>query len=373
LFVIVLDWVLRNALNDETLGLNLSRKNVGQKYSCRSNVSKITNLTDLCYADDIALVTDNVDNANTMLASISFWARKVGLKINTGKGKTEYILVGDFSKEVVNISVDDKVIAKVDDFKYLGSWIMSSEKDFLTRKGQAWTAVSKLDNIWRSTEFSKKMKFLFFQSLIESILFYNATTWTISSTLLTKITGSYHKLLRYALNVHHTQRLTNEEIFEGIDFVPVDVRLRKLRLTFVGHCWRCRTYSYQSISDLIFWKLHGSGDKKYYDMLLSDVSDLPVKSVNFLQNFMSRDKKVWHEYVNGDSHQYGKKKRLLKKRSRSEANPSEEAKKRGAKSKTKTTVIGEANLVGGFYDCDEETALARELRWRDAEVVVFVN
>ena len=264
---------------------------------------------------------------------------------------------------------------------------MSSEKDFLTRRGQAWTAVLKLDNIWRSTEFSKKMKFLFFQSLIESILFYNATTWTISSTLLTKITGSYHKLLRYALNVHHTQRLTNEEIFEDIDFMPVDIRLRKLRLTFVGHCWRCRTYSYQSISDLIFWKLHGSGDKKYYDMLLSDVSDLPVKSVNFLQNFMSRDKKVWHEYVNGDSHQYGKKKRLLTRRSRSEANPSEEAKnhrsdknpspvtkKRGAKSKTKTTVIGEANLVGGFYDCDGgETALARELRWRDAEVVVFVN
>lgn len=361
LFVIVLDWVLRNALKDETLGLNLSSKNVGQKYSRRINVSKITYLTDLCYADDIALVTDNVDNANTMLASISFWARKVGLKINTGKGKTEYILVGDFSKEAVNISVDDKVIAKVDDFKYLGSWIMSSEKDFLTRRGQAWTAVLKLDNVWRSTEFSKKMKFLFFQSLIESILFYNATTWTISSTLLTKITGSYHKLLRYALNVHQSQRLTNVEVFEGIDFVPVDVRLRKLRLAFVGHCWRCRTYSYQSVSDLIFWKLNGSGGNNYYDMLLLDVSDLDVKSINFLQHFMSRDKKVWHEYVNGDSNEYGKKRRLLKKRPQTTEVANTRAKRKKA--------IG--TTVGGFYD-DAETAFTRELKIRNAERVVFV-
>ena len=309
LFVIVLDWVLRNALNDEKLGLDLlSNANVGLR-NCSRYASLITHLTDLCYADDIALVTDSVKNANIMLASISLWANKVGLKINTGKSKTEYILVGNFSNEDVVISVDNKLLAQVQDYKYLGSWIMSSEKDFNTRKGQAWDAITKLDNIWRSKEFSKMMKFLFFQSLIESILFYNATTWNISPLLETRITGTYHKLLRYALNVNYSQHLTNDEVFADIAYVPVNIRLRKLRLTFVGHCWRCRTYSYQAVSDLIFWKLHGSGANNYYDRLLSDVADYQkgvnsLSSVSKLQNMMMKDKGKWHEYVNKQTNEY---------------------------------------------------------------------
>jgi hypothetical protein len=304
LFVIVLDWVLRNALHDEKLGLNLASNNVGLKHSLR-NVPIISHLTDLCYADDIALVTDSVENANIMLASISFWANKVGLKINTGKSKTEYILVGNFSKEDVIITVDNKWIAQMQDYKYLGSWIMNSEKDFDTRRGQAWDAITKLDNIWRSKEFSKMMKFMFFQSLIESILFYNATTWNISPSLETKITGSYHKLLRYALNVHYSQHLTNDEVFANIPYVPVNIRLRKLRLTFVGHCYRCRKYSYQAVSDLIFWKLNGSGAEKYSDRLLFDVSEHSsgIITISSLQKAML-DKSKWHEYVNKETNDY---------------------------------------------------------------------
>ena len=148
LFVIVLDWVMRNAIPDESLGLRLSDDIDTQTRKSPRNNDKLQRrvLTDLCYADDIALVSDNVDNANTMLASISHWARKVGLRINTGKGKTEYILVGDFPIDVV-ISVDSTVIAQVDDFKYLGSWIMDPAKDFSVRKGEAWRNIVKLDNI----------------------------------------------------------------------------------------------------------------------------------------------------------------------------------------------------------------------------------
>ena len=38
----------------------------------------------------------------------------------------------------------------VDNFKYLGSRIMDSEKDFKIRKALAWTACNKMDKIWRS-------------------------------------------------------------------------------------------------------------------------------------------------------------------------------------------------------------------------------
>jgi hypothetical protein len=248
--------------------------------------------------------------ANEMLTSISFWAKKVGLRINTGKGKTEYILVGDFPKGDI-ISVEGTTILQVEDYKYLGSWIMDSTKDFLNRKGEAWRAILKLDNIWKSNEFSKKMKFLFFQSLIESIFFYNATTWTINEQLENDIAVQYHKLLKYALNIRYAgENIAYKEMFLNIGYIPPVVRLRKLRLTFVGHCWRCRTYSYQSVSDLIFWISAARGNRKnrYSDMLLDDVNKNGMVDNNHWKNFsLSRlqsemDKKEnWHKMVNDES------------------------------------------------------------------------
>ena len=327
LFVIVLDWILRNAIPDENLGLNVSGRCEGDgiRKSSRNYPSRISHLTDLCYVDDIALLADNACNANSMLASLSVWALKVGLKINISK--TEYVLVGFSKDESVNINVDGFILKEVPDFKYLGSWIMSSEADFIARKDKAWGAMSKLDNIWRSNEFSKQMKFMFFQSLIESILFYNATTWTISASLLVKIIGTYNKMLRKALNVLQCQTnkngvvsyLSNAQMFDGTDYVCPSVRLRKMRLTFAGHCFRRRnfsedtTVSYQSISDLIFWKLPTSGKNKYYDKLLFDVSDEPgINSISKLQTFMS-DKESWYQYANKEYSDCRKKEKKREK------------------------------------------------------------
>ena len=301
LFVIVLDWVMRNAIPESELGLDLHKDYIGHKCDIRF-------LTDLCYADDIALITDNIENANSMLTSISLSAKKVGLRINTGKGKTEYILVGTFPEDHELISVDGVRIAQVTDFKYLGSWLMDSAKDFGIRKGLAWSAIMQLDNIWKSKEFSQKMKFLFFQSLIEPILFYNATTWTINETLQDVIGVQYHKLLKYALNIKYdgVNHLKYGKIFVDIGYVPPDVRLRKLRLKFIGHCWRCREYSYQSVSDLIFWKLrvgNQRGKLKYLDVFLKDVQcGEKFRSLGILQkNMNNKNKDKWHKFVNEES------------------------------------------------------------------------
>ena len=41
-------------------------------------------------------------------------------------------------------------LKSVDDFKYLGSYIMDSAKDLKIQKALAWTACNKLNKIWSS-------------------------------------------------------------------------------------------------------------------------------------------------------------------------------------------------------------------------------
>ena len=96
---------------------------------------------------------------------------------------------------------------------------MDTEKEFNCRKGQAWSAITKLDKIWKSKKFSRNMKILFFTALIESIFFYNSSTWTISSTFLAKIVGAYNRLLRY-------EKVINAKAFKDLE--SCEERLRRV-------------------------------------------------------------------------------------------------------------------------------------------------
>jgi hypothetical protein len=85
LFVIVLDWVMRNAIPDPTLGFCI-RARVGTT----SPALYVTD--DLDFADDIAVLSSSATDMQAMVLSIEHWALKVGLKINGPK--TEFMLSG---------------------------------------------------------------------------------------------------------------------------------------------------------------------------------------------------------------------------------------------------------------------------------------
>ena len=119
------------------------------------------------------LISDNIVNVQTMLSSIESIAAEIGLRINVSK--TEFLLVGIW-KEAVTISLSSGPIKKVDDFKYLGSWLMDSVKDFEVRKALAWKACIRLKKIWKSRTLSRKVKINLFLACVESTLLYNVNS-----------------------------------------------------------------------------------------------------------------------------------------------------------------------------------------------------
>ena len=60
----------------------------------------------------------------------------------------------------------------VSDFKYLGSWVSSSDHDIKVRKVLAWTALNNMSKIWRS-DLPRELKIRLFQATVESILLYD--------------------------------------------------------------------------------------------------------------------------------------------------------------------------------------------------------
>ena len=90
------------------------------------------------YADDIALLSDQINNAEILLQSLETDAHKVGLTLNSTK--TEYMLLNEDSTGNEIHTLNGTSLNTVDGFKYLGSYIKDSKNDFNIRKGLAWSA-----------------------------------------------------------------------------------------------------------------------------------------------------------------------------------------------------------------------------------------
>ena len=149
-------------------------------------------------ADDIALISVDMDKANEFLLRVESAAASVGLHINEGKTKVMTLNMEDRSSDLQSRS--GEAIEKVDDFIYLGSWIESTDREIRVRKGNAWGTLHRLKDIWKS-KLSKSLKIRLFIAACESVLLYGSETWTLKKAQEKSLDGTYTKMLRMVLGI----------------------------------------------------------------------------------------------------------------------------------------------------------------------------
>ena len=289
LFIIMVDYVMRHSVDTQT---DLFYQTVMGSKRASSRGPKDTFITDLDFADDIVLFPSTFPAAQLILNRFVETAAKVGLRLNIKK--TEYMLIGDWKGISDSILVDGLPLKEVDDYKYLGAWVFSSQKDIKCRIAMAWKANLQLAKLWKSTLLSRDTKIRLFIATVQSILLYGAETWTITNTLERSLDGSYTRLLRFALNISWRDKMSNDNLYMSLP--RVSQRIKKLRLQFAGHCFRDKT---QIVKDLLFWKPKesmraGQGRRLTYDKLLT--KDTGRTSEELQKDMESREE--WRKYIN---------------------------------------------------------------------------
>ena len=102
----------------------------------------------------------------------------------------------------------------VENFKYLGSWMITSEQDIKVTKALAWDTCHKLNRVW-SSPLKRYIKVrLFFLATVESVLLYGSNAWTLTKKLKQQLDGTYTRMLQKALHVSWKQHMTNEELIK---------------------------------------------------------------------------------------------------------------------------------------------------------------
>ena len=288
LFVIVLDYAMRKAIDgkEDELGLTLHER--------RSSRNPAISLCDLDFADDIVLLSNEIEQARKLLHQVENECSKVGLGLNAKKTMSMFINTGvELISTVGGCEVKQALTESGDqDFKYLGSWCDKS-RDMQTRKALAWKALNKMDKIWKS-ELAKSLKLRYFRAAVETILLFGCATWTLTKAEEKSLDGTYTRMLRKVFNIDGHINITNKELYGGLSIISATIKRRRLQLA--GHTYRDKT----SPAHLtVTWDPHhgqasrGRPATSFVDSLLRDTG---LATTAELETCMA-DRAQWREII----------------------------------------------------------------------------
>ena len=225
LFLLAIDWVMKGTAS---LGRN------GIRWML---MGPNTQLDDLDFADDLALLSSTRQQMQAKTDCLAEKSAQVGLRVNRGKSKVLRVN----NQSVEPISVYGEPIEEVDLFIYLGSAVDKTggtDADIKARKGKARSAFKKMKNVWSSATLSSRLKVRVFNATIKPVLLYGSETWRMNNTPINKVQSFVNTCLRKILRIHWPETISNTELWERTNQVPVrdDITQRKWR--WIGHTLR---------------------------------------------------------------------------------------------------------------------------------------
>ena len=172
-------------------------------------------LTDLDFADDVALLAETNEQLQDMTTNLEAEAAKVGLRIS--HSKTKVMRTGTIQSHI-NIQIGNIAIEIVQKFPYLGSTLScengGTEADVNCRVDEPSAVFQKMRPIWSTQTITMKTKIRLFSIIIIPIATYASETWKITAKVARKLNAFQQRCLRRILGITYCDHITNKEILQ---------------------------------------------------------------------------------------------------------------------------------------------------------------
>ena len=140
-----------------------------------------------------------------------------------------------------SIHVDGKDIPITETFTYLGSTVRNdggAGNDIKNRLNKARNIFCSFNNIWKSSQYSKKTKLKLYSSCVLSTLLYGSECWRMTELDLTKLSVFHTKCLRRILHIFWPRKISNEELLSQCNQENMATILLRRRWKWIGHVLR---------------------------------------------------------------------------------------------------------------------------------------
>lgn len=227
LFSIVIDEAIKNA-KKKMKTLKLGHWQMEQ-----------TEINELMFADDMAIVTDSEKNLQYNLEVLEKELQKINMKINIGKTKS---MIVSRENKTHSIKLQGKQIEQVESFKYLGSIIENNgkiDKEINDRMGKT----GRIYNMLKSTFLGKKevptkIKTEVVKKVVRPTIMYSSETWTLTEKHKSRLNAMEMRFLRRIENKTKKDRIRNDTYRHNLQMEPVTEKIGEGQLRWFGHVCR---------------------------------------------------------------------------------------------------------------------------------------
>ena len=193
-------------------------------------------LTDLRFADDIALVTRTTDQMEHQMNNLNQTSTTVGLKMH--KGKTKYMT--NFS-ENNTINIETEQIEKVESYKYLGQTTFmkhTTREEITCRIRAGWSCFGRNREIFMDKEMPISLKRQVFNQCVVPAMTYGCQTWSLTKALTNKLSTAQKAMERKMLNIKLKDKIPCKTIREKTGVQDVVTFTLKQKWKWAGHVAR---------------------------------------------------------------------------------------------------------------------------------------
>ena len=165
------------------------------------------------YADDVAVTVDSV---NQLQAVANRWNTSMngkGMKINTAKGKTEFMQMG-LERQEYDIYLGESKICQTESYRYLGIPINSGnhqETEINSRIAKYTSNYMMICPLLKEAAVPRGVKVTIFNTILKPILLYGSEYWALTSRTQFKLQVAEMKVLRVIRGVTKRDRFRKEK------------------------------------------------------------------------------------------------------------------------------------------------------------------
>ena len=225
LFNTCMDWIMGKVVRQSQCGATLGE----------------TKVTDLDFADDVAILSESLETLVAVLDAFTNEAKPLGLEVSWTKTKIQDFggLLGDHIQSIRACGEDIDITQS---FTYLGSVVHDSglsDQDVSRRIGLAAGVMNSLDkSIWRCRYLCRKTKLRVFKALVLPVLLYGSETWTLSCALESRLDAFCNRSLRRIMGYSWRDYVSNQRLHRETGVGPVTCTIRDRQLRLYGHLAR---------------------------------------------------------------------------------------------------------------------------------------
>ena len=192
----------------------------------------------MMFADDIVICSESKERLEQKLESWRYALERRGMKVN--RRKTEYMCVNERQVKGT-VKMQGEEVAKVEDFKYLGSTVQSNGecgREVKKRVQAGWNGWRRMSGVICDRRVSARVKGKVYRVAVRPAMLYGLETVALTKRQEAEMEVAELKMLRFSLGVTRMDKIRNEYIRGTAQVGRFGEKTREARLRWYGHVLR---------------------------------------------------------------------------------------------------------------------------------------